>query len=114
MSQHVFRTTLNGQKIEVLAGWDRPLRGYFLVIGLIGHKDMIDEPYLFSNLDIPESHPKSFDYFREVLEEIGICVPQEMIEEIIRDGAVNKGNKRVRHEITDGNYSRNVLFEEAP
>ena len=113
MSQHVYKTMLNGQNIEILAGWDRPLHGFFLVIENIDHSDKTDEPYLFSNLDMTESHPKSFDYFRNVLEQFGIRVPQEMIDEIIRDGAVNKGNKRVIHEVRDEKYSRKVLYEEA-
>lgn len=114
MSQHVFKTTLKGQKIEVLAGWDRPLQGFFLVIERIGHGDRDDEPYLFSNLDMTESHPKSFDRFRNVLDEFGITVPMEMTDEIILDGTANKGNKRVLHEVRDGKYFRNVLYEEAP
>ena len=113
MSQHVFKTMLNGQKIEILAGWDRPLHGYFLVIEKIGLRDRTAGPYLFSNLDMEESHPKSFDYFRNVLDEFGIMVPLEMIDEIIRDGSANKGNKRVVHEVKDGEYSRKVLYEEA-
>ncbi len=113
MSQHVFKTILNDQEIAVLAGWDRPLQGFFLVIERIDHGDRDDDPYLFSNLDIRESHPKSFECFRNVLDEFGIAVPEEMIDEILRDGAVNMGNKRVLHEVRDGKYFRDVLYEEA-
>lgn len=113
MSQHIFKAVLNGEKIEVLAGWDRPLQGFFLVIERIGPADRPIGPYLFSNLDMGEPHPKSFDYFRNVLDEFGIRVPQEMVDEIVRDGAVNKGNKRVIHEVRDGEHYRKVLYEEA-
>jgi hypothetical protein len=113
MSQHVFNAMLNGEKIEVLAGWDRPLQGFFLVIQRIDPGDRPIGPYLFSNLDMGEPHPKSFDHFRNVLDEFGIRVPQEMVDEIIRDGAVNKGNKRVIHDVRDGEHYRKVLYEEA-
>jgi hypothetical protein len=114
MSQHVFRTVLNGEKIEVFAGWDRPMSGFFLVIERIGYKDSNAEPYLFSNLHMKEPHPKTFGYFKNVLEELGIKVPHEMLDEIIRDGTEDKGNKHVIHEIRDGEYVRKVLYEEAP
>jgi len=113
MSQHVFETMLNGEKIEVFAGWDRPLHGFFLVIERLDLEDRNTGSYLFSNLCMKEPHPKTFDYFRNVLDEFGIRVPQAMIDEILRDGAENKGNKRVVHDVRDGEYFRKVLYEEA-
>lgn len=113
MSQHVFRTTLDdGRSVEVLSGWDRPLQGFFLVIEWLNAPKDTEEPYLFSNLNMEESHPKAYDYFRKVLAEFGIIVPQQMIEEILRDGEENKGNKRVIHDVRDGNYVRVLQYEE--
>lgn len=112
MSQHIFETMLNGEKIEVFAGWDRPLRGFFLVIERLDLEGRSTGSYLFNNLCMREPHPKTFDYFRNVLDELGIEVPQAMIDEILLDRAENKGNKRVIHGVRHGEYFRKVLYEE--
>lgn len=93
MSQHTFTaTTHNGRDVEVLTGWDRPLQGFFLVVQEVGARD---DRYVFSNLDLPvwESHPRDFDGFMRVLADLGIKVPQGLLEELLLDAALNVGNK---------------------
>ncbi len=68
MSQYIFEAhTKNGNKVEVLLGWDNPLEYFFMVID----SDDSDEP-LYSNLF--ESDPASLDlpHFQRVLEGFGI------------------------------------------
>jgi hypothetical protein len=38
MSQHLYRTTREGQPISVLLGWDRPIGHYFMVIEWQGQR----------------------------------------------------------------------------
>jgi len=109
MSQHwFFCTTEKHGEVGVLAGWDRPLQGFFLTIELVkglDGKDSEDE-FLYSNLDDTVSHPKAFGPFDEVLARFGIKIPEQMRKEIVRDGVMNTGNKYVRHRMLDGNYIR--------
>jgi len=102
MSQHIFSTTTqDGIEVTVQAGWDKPLDGYYLVVerddGLGGSEEEGDEGYLFTNLSLPpaETHPKSFNPFIEVLLRLGVQIPNEMLSEILRDGAMKIGNRRV-------------------
>lgn len=96
MSQHSFHTAHRERPVQVLMGWDRPLSGYFLVVERLDTEDD-DERYLYSNLDEEISHPPSVEPFLKVLQELGIKVPPEMIEEVQADGMRNVGNKIVRH-----------------
>ena len=100
MSQHVFKTKYKNRPVMVLAGWDRPLQGFFLVVSRVNAKGR-EEGCVFSNLECQESHPKSFDPFRAKLQNLGIEIP---------DGRENCGNKRVIHEVKEGVYSRDQKY----
>lgn len=96
MSQHRFKSkTSAGQEVDVLAGWDRPLQGYFLLVKPVpdpGH-------YLFCNLDVPDdvpSHPQTWDFFQAKLEEFGIPMPKGLLQHLQADKANNAGNLTVR------------------
>lgn len=102
MNQHYFETAAKDRELRILAGWDRPLQGFFLVI-----MDS-DGEVLASNLELPESHPKDFGVFQQMLDEYGIVLPAEMVDEIIDDGASNMGNRVVWHYVKDGVHSRDV------
>lgn len=108
MSQHFLKTSHGDQAITILAGWDRPLQGYFMVIELDGCTNEYEDPcYLYNNLDHHVSHPPTFAPFQEVLDAFGIHVPEEMVREIIADGMVNMGNKHVEHLVGEnGLYQR--------
>lgn len=108
MSQHHFYTIHQDQKTHVLMGWDRPLQGYFMVI--TKGKECI-EPF-WSNLSQEESHPKTIMPYIAVLDQFSIKIPQQMIIEILEDGANNVGNKVVVHTLDNSGYSRNVASEE--
>lgn len=94
MSQHTFHAkTGDGQEVSVLAGWDRPLQGFFLVI------ERIKRPgdYLFCNLDVPASvpaHPKTWDYFQAELDRLCIAMPKGLMQALLADKQRDAGNSK--------------------
>ena len=95
MSQHVFKTTLDGEPVSVLLGWDRPLAYFVLGVEQLSEKN--DGIYLYSNLDDPGAVNCSLDYFRQKLSELGISVPESMFIEAESDRKRNVGNRLVEH-----------------
>lgn len=100
MSQHVLPTQCNGKAVEVLMGWDRPLQGFFLVIEVM---DGESEEYLYSNLEDPAlmrwmGLPPTLDPFLAKLKELGITVPQQMVQEVEADARLNVGNRYVTYD----------------
>lgn len=93
MSRHVLNTTLNTRPVEVSAGWDRPLQGFFLTVLYLDTPDDIDYEFAYCNLDTPDPWPFTFDPFEAVLRDMGIELPPAMIEDIRADGRANMGNK---------------------
>jgi len=96
MSQHYYQTrSAEGVAVQVLAGWDRPLGHFFLVVEQVAPEDMGEEP-LYSNLDDPAgglAQVDSFAYYRGVLASMGIALPAAMVEAIESDKAENVGNR---------------------
>lgn len=67
MSQYRFDAhTANGNKVEVLVGWDRVLAYFFMVI------DADRDPPLYSNLYEPDFASLTIEYFQSVLDRFGI------------------------------------------
>ncbi len=89
MSQHRFNTEYQQRPISVLAGWDRPLQGCFMVIEYL---DSAAGEMLYSNLDDVDSHPATFDQFLGVLAANGIRLPVDMLNAIQTDIEVDRGN----------------------
>ena len=92
MSRHIFHTVHNGRPIEVTAGWDRPLQGFFMTVLYLENTD-VEYEYLFNNLDTANPHPKTFGHFIAKLDLLDIDIPEAMQDDIIEDGRVNMGNK---------------------
>lgn len=100
MSQHIYNTTRKGSKVQVLMGWDRPLGGFFLVVEDL---QTDDDCYLYSNLEDPtlvycNGLPRNIAYFQVKLVELGLHVPDQMIQEIINDQKNNVGNRVVHYD----------------
>lgn len=109
MSQHNFASTYAGQSVNILMGWDRPLRGFFMVIELTDSKK---NGHVYSNLADPElfscmGMPDSLDHFTEKLDALNLTVPQAMIEQIEIDAAMNRGNRHVWY-APDGTITRDI------
>lgn len=91
MTQHIFKSkTKDGRQVEVLAGWDRPLQGFFMVI----ENPEKDDDYIFSNFELKQPHPMSFDVFEKALSDLGIPMPNGLLAELNQDRLENLGNKR--------------------
>lgn len=89
MTQHKYTTEYQHRPICVLAGWDRPLQGCFMVIEYL---DRDAGEMLYSNLDDVDSHPLSFDKFSRILARYGIRLPEDMLSAIEVDIEVDRGN----------------------
>jgi hypothetical protein len=110
MSQHIFSTTVNGEEISVLMGWDRPLQGFFLVVQRCNYEPVPGKSYneadlyVYSNLNDRNllkcsGLPKTIDYFVSKLDKLGISVPTEIFENIQSDSRHNVGNKLVTYKM---------------
>lgn len=105
MSRHRYRTQHQGRPVMIDMGWDRPLQGYFMMVVRADAADS-EDMFLFDNLAQTVSHPATLQPFLEQLERMSITVPEEMIEEVDRDGRENCGNKYVEHAYANGGYLR--------
>lgn len=98
MSQVKFKTKYNGETVEVMAGWDNPLQGFFMTIfGQPTEED--DEPILYNNLADPNApgamgFSRDTEYFKHKLEELGIIAPAGFWQ------LVNRKEGNVHHVIT--------------
>lgn len=89
MSQHEYISTYQGRPVRVLMGWDRPLQGFFMVID---ETQNLSDEYVYSNLEEEVPHPKSLEPFIQKLQELGIPVPEKMLQAVEEDGEKNEGN----------------------
>ena len=108
MSQHSFNTILQGRPVVVVVGYDRPLRGFFCFVEKCEADDDGDE-FVYSNLnDLKLAScyglSKSLDYFKCVLQELGLQVPASMFEQSELDMLGNVGNRCVSH-TADGQFA---------
>lgn len=97
MSQHKHSTvTTDGKNVTVTMGYDRPLDYVFCIVMLdeVGGDDA-----LYSNLgdDDAGTHLQDVDYFRDVLGELGITVPDSMFTEVKIDQLERFGNRYAEH-----------------
>jgi hypothetical protein len=95
MSQHHFNATIaDGRKVTVTMGYDRPLDYVFCTV-----MDK-DGEIVYSNLhdDAVGLNLQDVNYFRPILEELGLRVPESMFAEVSFDQEHSVGNRVVIHE----------------
>ncbi|MGO3768197.1 hypothetical protein ACT3T8_16050 [Halomonas sp. AOP1-B1-8] len=96
MSQHYYVTqTDDGSMVQVLAGWDRPLGNFFLVVESLSELEDSEAHFIYTNLDDPEgglSQRETFAYYNGVLENLGIQLPAAMVEALEEDRELDRGN----------------------
>jgi len=102
MSQHRFVTTYQGRPVELLMGWDRPLRGFFMVVSRLDSMEGEDE-IVYSNLDDSAlarcgGLSAVMDHFLMKLANLAIDAPQAMLAEVERDSWNNVGNRHVTYD----------------
>lgn len=116
MSQHTCDTTFTTVKgetvsVEILMGWDRLLQQFFLVVEVVDmdvdidfsdlpvtlrETSLPDEGIIYSNL-CDYTTNKDLPYFTNKLKELGISLPNGMLDEVIVDQANNVGNREMKH-----------------
>jgi hypothetical protein len=94
MSQHILKTTMSKrQKVIVTMGYDRPLDYVFCTVM---NKD---GDVIYSNLDDDRAGTdlQDIEYFRPILGQLGIKVPEEMLTGVKSDQLFHVGNRVVYH-----------------
>ena len=99
MSQHIYPAIYQNRPVTVMIGYDRPLRGFFMVIET---NDEMNE-YVYSSLDDPAllnyiGLPATPNRFVTKLLDLGIPVHANVIEEIKADQRWKVGNRFVRYD----------------
>lgn len=98
MSQHYYATRHEGKPATVLLGWDRPLGHFFLVVEYDTPEEGDEsEGMVYSNLNESDPFGKSLNYYRNILVQLGIVVPESMFAETARDAAAGLGNRVAWH-----------------
>ena len=82
MSQVKFRTEHEGNPVEVMGGWDRPLRHYHLAIF-----DKDEEPVWTTMFEYPGGGTTKPELLLEKLEELGIEPPEGFLDRFLRQEA---------------------------
>lgn len=80
MSQIIYDAELNGRKIQVVGGWDRPLQGYhFTVYAFDGGENGDEEIVLYENtMDAglnPLSWPQNNEHYKKVCKAMKLELP---------------------------------------
>lgn len=113
VTQHYIKTTHVNEPVEVLIGWDRPLQRFFLVVeksNIECNDDYFQDvgDYIYNNLDDKNLHDGSFqyqnlDYFKGMLANLKILVPENLWEDLLNDKKLNLGNAKTRWDL-DGHW----------
>jgi hypothetical protein len=96
LSQHIFETTdSQGNDLTVTMGYDRPLDFVFCTVMTR------DDDIIYSNLDDDDAgtHQQDVGYYRSVLQELGLNVPESVFREVIADQFGRVGNRVVTHAV---------------
>jgi hypothetical protein len=91
VSQHLATAQLNGRTVEVVAGFDRRLRDYFLQVH--GKRNTV----LYASLQEPQRDWTAIATLRGKVAELGLQLPSTMLGEVESDGLRLAGNRIVRH-----------------
>jgi len=102
MSQHYFTHKVTEKDhVSILAGWDRPLGQYFLVIEDKSPRSPYEDgivyasPFggiIYSNLEDENTPTTDWNYFLGILEKFNIDLPNGFSDAIVNDMKANAGN----------------------
>lgn len=96
MSQHILRTSVDGQSLEVQMGWDSPMKWFYLVVSPVCDDDELDNP-IYSNLFESDPAAKDLEYYLGVCEKLGITLPDDMVAGVREDQETGAMNRRVEY-----------------
>lgn len=98
MSQHSTPTRYRDQKVVVVAGYDRPLNDLFLqVLSDADEHPAHEERVLYSSIHEPRLDWTDINTVSAKLAELGIEVPDSLLEAVYLDQIFHVGNLVVRH-----------------
>jgi hypothetical protein len=100
VSQHSVHTRHRDQEVVVIAGYDRPLNDLFLQV--LGHEDVpqvLEERILYSSIHEPQRDWTNINTMSDKLTELGIEVPDSLLEAVYLDQLFQAGNRVVRHHL---------------
>jgi hypothetical protein len=92
MSQHILKTELDGKPVQLIIGWDRPLRQYFY--SLHDLTPGVEDSVLGSSMMLDQDELHNIDPILDDLKQLGITPPEKMVEEVQAD-EVNGGSNRI-------------------
>lgn len=95
MSRHTCNTQHEGRDAQVILGYDRPLGGFYMQVWVDGGGGPLYAS--LADMDLVGGHAPDLDVFVKKLEEMGIAVPQTMIDEVRRDAEHGAGNRVRQH-----------------
>ena len=81
MTRHFFETVHEGVRTLITMGWDHIQQDFFMTIE---KEDGVENPFWSSATDLHDPHPRSLKSFIAVFDEIGIAVPQFMLNEVFQ------------------------------
>lgn len=97
MSRHYFDCHCKGQPVQVVIGYDRALREFFLqIVSRHSAEGSDDSSYLYASIADP-AFCGDLEACREVLEGFGIVPPESVLQAVRADAEGNVGNLVIRH-----------------
>lgn len=101
VSQHSVLTRYRDRPVVVVSGYDRPLNDLFLqVLGQEIDPDATEECILYSSLNEPRHDWTDINTVANKLTELGIEVPDGLLEAVYLDQLLHAGNRMVRHHLS--------------
>ncbi len=107
MSQHTAQSVQKGLDLEIVAGYDRILGGFFLSVQERSAKGEHD--FIYDNMGDVEliefgGQPPDWAYFDERLDQLDVTIPERMRKELLLDQERGTGNRVVYYD-GDGNIT---------
>jgi alcohol dehydrogenase YqhD (iron-dependent ADH family) len=91
MSRHHFNTQLGDKPVQLVIGWDRPMKQYFFNVHDLSPN--ADDDVIASSMDMDQQDLYDVDGIVEKLKELGITPPQKMVDEVQADEVNSIGNR---------------------
>ena len=97
MSQHIFETRRGEEPIKVILGYDRPLRYFFLSIERMAPKTPRAQ-FIWNSHEQPTAFEFTLEALVAKLDELGVCVPEEMVNEVSLEPIFGRTQRIVRYQ----------------
>ncbi len=112
MTKHLYLCVYNNRPAYVLLGWDNNRKGFYMILD---YQNGTEDSAIFSNLFSKEPYPKTLDKYLSYLKSINIVLPNQMIDDVLRDAFKRAEDSEVTHSVStnDGSYIRNESIDYA-